>query len=447
MRSCSEILSLAADAGRLAEARHDAVALLAALCRRRGLRFGTAESCTGGLIAATVTDVPGVSEVFAGGIVSYANEVKERCLGVPCEVLEAHGAVSAETADAMARGAVRALGCGLAVSVTGIAGPGGAGPGKPVGTVYAAVCAEGAVPTVRRFDWGERHSRETIRHATALAALDMLADAALSIPAAGGVRFGLVADPHVADRAPEMGRQYREAGPRLRAAATTLAECGAEFLVEMGDLKDRGGDAEETLRFTFQAADALGSGFPGPVFPVLGNHDVDCLTKAQFLREWDRAFSRSAEGTATAPYGAWDRGGIRFLRLDCDFFPDGRELADGDRNHRDCTVPAGQVAWLRDELASAPGPCVVFCHSPLTGDWDSVVTNGAEIRAALEAAGNVAAVFQAHTHRAAFRSIRGVLYCTVPSICHDEGPYSLATVYPDGGVEVRGFRGAPSLAW
>ena len=183
MRSCSAILSLAADSRRLAEAQRDGVALLAALCRRRGIRFGTAESCTGGLIAATVTDMPGVSEVFAGGIVSYANEVKERCLGVHHEVLEAHGAVSAETADAMARGAVRALGCGLAVSVTGIAGPGGAVPGKPVGTVYAAVCAEGAAPTVRRFDWGEDLSRETIRLATVLAALDMLADAASALPA------------------------------------------------------------------------------------------------------------------------------------------------------------------------------------------------------------------------------------------------------------------------
>ena len=67
--------------------------------------------------------------------------------------------------------------------------------------------------------------------------------------------------------------------------------------------------------------------------------------------------------------------------------------------------------------------------------------------AILEAAGNVAAVFQAHTHHAAFRRIGGVPYCTVPSICHDDGPYMLASVYPDGGVEVRGFRGAPSLAW
>ena len=148
-----------------------------------------------------------------------------------------------------------------------------------------------------------------------------------------------------------------------------------------------------------------------------------------------------------APFGAFDVRGVRFVRLDCDFFPDGRELDVGDRNHRDCTVPPDQVAWLRETLAAAPGPCVVFCHSPLTGDWDSVVTNGAEVRAAMEEAGSVVAVFQAHTHHDAFKRINGIPYCTVPSICHDDGPYELAEVSPDGRVRVRGFDGAPSREW
>ncbi|HEY3542234.1 MAG TPA: nicotinamide-nucleotide amidohydrolase family protein [Gaiellaceae bacterium] len=111
------------------------------LCRARGLTLATAESCSGGLVAARLTSVPGSSDVLLGGVVAYANEVKERELGVPRALLEQHGAVSAEVAAAMAHGARERLGCDVAVSVTGVAGPGGGTEEKPVGLVY--VHAEG----------------------------------------------------------------------------------------------------------------------------------------------------------------------------------------------------------------------------------------------------------------------------------------------------------------
>jgi nicotinamide-nucleotide amidase len=104
--------------------------------REGGVSLGTAESCTGGLVAARLTSVPGSSDVFRGGIVAYDNDVKVERLGVPQETLAAHGAVSAETAAAMAQGAREALRADMAVSDTGIAGPGGATPEKPVGLVY-----------------------------------------------------------------------------------------------------------------------------------------------------------------------------------------------------------------------------------------------------------------------------------------------------------------------
>ena len=154
----------------------ESIAGIAASCRGLGILFGTAESCTGGLIGARVTDVAGISEVFAGGVVSYANEVKTRVLGVPEETLARVGAVSAETACAMAEGACRRLGCGAAVSVTGIAGPGGGSPAKPVGTVYSAVCVAGRGTAVRRFDFGADSTRRAIREATVRAALAFLSD-------------------------------------------------------------------------------------------------------------------------------------------------------------------------------------------------------------------------------------------------------------------------------
>ncbi len=116
-------------------------ALLSKLCEKN-LTIASAESCTGGLIAKRITDLSGSSEVYLGSIVSYANEVKENLLGVPHEILEAHGAVSEETALCMARSAREKLGADIALSTTGIAGPTGGTPDKPVGLVYIAVSSK-----------------------------------------------------------------------------------------------------------------------------------------------------------------------------------------------------------------------------------------------------------------------------------------------------------------
>jgi nicotinamide-nucleotide amidase len=110
--------------------------LVLSLAAARGLGLATAESCTGGMVAARLTDVPGSSESFVGGIVAYSDDVKRSELGVPEELLAAYGAVSAEVAAAMAEGARRALGADVAVAVTGVAGPGGGTPEKPVGRVH-----------------------------------------------------------------------------------------------------------------------------------------------------------------------------------------------------------------------------------------------------------------------------------------------------------------------
>jgi nicotinamide-nucleotide amidase len=110
--------------------------LVLSLLAANGFRLATAESCTGGMVAARLTDVPGASATFVGGVVAYADDVKEAELGVADELLAEHGAVSAEVAAAMAEGARRQLGVDVAVAVTGVAGPGGGTPEKPVGRVY-----------------------------------------------------------------------------------------------------------------------------------------------------------------------------------------------------------------------------------------------------------------------------------------------------------------------
>ena len=145
--------------------------LVVDLLRDHGLTLGTAESCTGGLVAARITEVPGSSDVFLGSVVSYSNSVKHERLGVSEEVLAAHGAVSAETAAAMAAGAREALGVDVAVAITGIAGPDGGTAEKPVGLVYLHAVGPGGELS-RRLDFPG--DRATIRLRAAVAALHLV---------------------------------------------------------------------------------------------------------------------------------------------------------------------------------------------------------------------------------------------------------------------------------
>jgi nicotinamide-nucleotide amidase len=141
------------------------------LCRERGYTLATAESCTGGLVAARLTSIPGSSDVVLGGIVAYADEVKRGELGVPDELLEAHGAVSAEVAAAMARGARERLGAAVAVAVTGIAGPDGGSDEKPVGLVY--LHAEGPTGGIGR-EFSFPGDRGSIRARSVVGALHLV---------------------------------------------------------------------------------------------------------------------------------------------------------------------------------------------------------------------------------------------------------------------------------
>ena len=149
-------------------------ALVVDALRAAGKTLATAESCTGGLLAKRITDVAGSSDVFEMGCVTYANRVKEKLLGVPHETLEAHGAVSEETARAMAEGIVRASGADIGVGITGIAGPGGGTAEKPVGLVYIALSDGKSTWVAKRQPAGRMKSREWHRHCAASKALDMV---------------------------------------------------------------------------------------------------------------------------------------------------------------------------------------------------------------------------------------------------------------------------------
>lgn len=141
------------------------------LLTERRQTLALAESCTGGLIAHKITNVPGASAVFLAGWVTYANAAKEKFLGVRAETLAAHGAVSEPVAREMAEGARRATGADYALAVTGIAGPAGGTVAKPVGTVFLALAAAGGTVVEKKFNAADR---ETFKELTARQALELL---------------------------------------------------------------------------------------------------------------------------------------------------------------------------------------------------------------------------------------------------------------------------------
>jgi nicotinamide-nucleotide amidase len=155
----------------------DAAKHLLDLCRARGLTVATAESCTGGLVVAALTEIAGSSDVVECGFVTYSNPAKETMLGVPASTLESHGAVSAETATAMATGALRNSQADIAVAITGIAGPGGGSEAKPVGLVHFAAASRDGRRVERRRLFGEI-GRDEVRERSVAEALALLQELA-----------------------------------------------------------------------------------------------------------------------------------------------------------------------------------------------------------------------------------------------------------------------------
>jgi len=147
------------------------------ICTRKKLTLATAESCTGGLVSATISEIPGSSAVLDRGFVTYSNEAKEQMLGVAPATLEAYGAVSRECAEEMAKGAVARASVDLAVSITGIAGPTGAVPGKPVGLVFFCAASRNGRTISHECRYGDI-GRAAVRRESVLQALAMLRELA-----------------------------------------------------------------------------------------------------------------------------------------------------------------------------------------------------------------------------------------------------------------------------
>ncbi len=151
----------------------DLAADILARAQAQGLKLVTAESCTGGLVGGCFTEVPGSSKAFDRGFATYSNEAKRDHLGVPKTLLKEHGAVSEPVARAMATGALEVSGCDVSVAITGIAGPGGAGPGKPAGLVHFAAARKGGDVVHERHEFGDL-GRSVVREKSVEVALKLI---------------------------------------------------------------------------------------------------------------------------------------------------------------------------------------------------------------------------------------------------------------------------------
>ena len=230
-------------------------------------------------------------------------------------------------------------------------------------------------------------------------------------------RFALATDSHYAIKEDLENKCYSDAALKMEEFVKTVNQLDCDFAIHLGDFKDEdpAPDEESTLGY-LRKMEAEFSKFEGPRFHCLGNHDLDSITKQQFLGHVENSGIDKASG-----HFFFDLNSIRFLVLDANYDETGkdhffREGGDWQKPH----IPKKQMEWLRDTLEESPFPCVVFIHHPLyayvKNDHSYHVVNHLEVRSALESSGNVLAVFNGHMHEEMFQKLNGIPYLAMKSM-------------------------------
>ncbi|MBN2132055.1 MAG: metallophosphoesterase [Sedimentisphaerales bacterium] len=258
------------------------------------------------------------------------------------------------------------------------------------------------------------------------------------------VRFGLVTDCHYADAEPAGTRFYGESLAKLSECVALMNDEQVDFLIELGDFKDQGRPPveRETLSY-LQAIENVFQRFNGPTYHVLGNHDMDSISKAQCL-----ARMKNTNVDAGRSYYSFDVRSIHCVVLDANYTSSGQDYDHGNFDWTDANIPPAELDWLRKDLATASGPVVAFLHQLLDGTGSVYVKNAADVRDILEGAGNVLAVFQGHHHAGSYTCISGIHYYTLKALIEGSGlassAYAIAEVQPDGNITISGYRKAES---
>jgi predicted phosphodiesterase len=257
--------------------------------------------------------------------------------------------------------------------------------------------------------------------------------------------FGIVADPHFADADPKGSRYYRESKPKLAECVSLMNRLKVDFLVELGDLKDQGDPPREadTLAYLTTIERVLAH-FKGPRYHVLGNHDLDSISKQQFL---DRVENTSVDRGSS--FFSFDARGAHFVVLDACFTADGSPYDHGNYNWKDANIPAAQCDWLARDLAATDRPTMVFVHQLLDGETAHCIKNASQVRQILEKSQKVLAVFHGHNHAGHYSQIEGIHYYTLKGMIEGSGEenssYATVALYADHSIEVTGYRKAVGM--
>lgn len=254
-------------------------------------------------------------------------------------------------------------------------------------------------------------------------------------------RFGMVTDAHYAKRQYST-RFCSESLDKIAECVELMNKQEVNFLMELGDFKDQDDPPVEANTIAYlQAAEAVLRRFTGSIYHVLGNHDMDSISKAQFLA--------NVENTGIAPdasYYSFDLNGLHFVALDANFSSDGTAYDHGNFTWTDAIIPQAELDWLRQDLASANGPVIIFIHQLLDSTGSYYVGNAAAVRQVLEASGKVMAVFQGHHHSGAYSLIQGIHYYTLKALVEGPGAqnnsYAIVEVHSDRSITVSAYRKA-----
>ena len=260
----------------------------------------------------------------------------------------------------------------------------------------------------------------------------------------GIARFGIVTDSHYADADAVGSRYYRHSLDKMNECVELMNAKKVNFLIELGDFKDQNNPPIEQKTLTYlRAVERVFQKFNGPTYHVLGNHDMDSISKEQFLTNVEN--TKIDRGKS---YYSFDSNGVHFAILDANYRTDGTDYNHGNFDWTDANIPPVEINWLREDLAAAHGPVIVFIHQLLDGTGSVYVNNASNIRQIIEQSGKVTAVFQGHHHEGSYSYMEGTHYYTLKAMVEGPGQennsYAIVEILPDQSITVIGYRKAVS---